>query len=419
MTGLRFEEGSVQPRYDSYCLSNIPSTLLSILGVEIGRTKLPNDVFDGVDTTGIENVVLFLLDGLGYKEWQRQVGMGFLGNMGSKGKVTPITSVFPSTTSAALTTLTTALTPQEHSLVEWFLYLKETDMVIQSLPFSPVGTRGADLLLPYLSPDVLVTGKPLFPRLTREGVVVRSYLSRFIANSSYSRLMHGASDVQPYVNAFDMADLLRRKLESERGASFHYVYYSAIDSQEHSYGPGSRESYVEAANVSAALTLGLDKLDERVASKTLFVVTADHGHVRSSTDDSVWLDKHRNLTKSLARSPAGKTIPPWGSPRDIYLRIEEDSVDEVQQYLSETLSGVALVAKSADVVSSGVFGVGTPSATFLERVGNLMVLPKREMSVWYHYPDVESPLLRGQHGGMHVDEMTVPFAVARASALRD
>lgn len=418
MTEFRFEEGSIQPKYDSYCLSNVPSTLLSILGIETGRTELPEDVFDGVDTTGVENVVLLILDGLGYDEWQRQMGMGFLGNMGRRGRTTPITTVFPSTTSAALTTLTTGLTPQEHSLVEWFLYLKEVDNVVQSLPFSPVGTRRQDLLLPYLSPEILVTGKSLFPRLVSEGVAARTYLNRFIANSAYSRLMHGASEVLPYVNAFDMSDLLRKKLESERGPSLHYVYYSSIDSMEHSYGPGSRESYVEAAGVSAALALGLEKLDERTASRTLFVAVADHGHIRSSTDDTIWLDKFGPLTKALARSPAGKMIPPWGSPRDVYLNIEEESLDDVENFFSEELFDVAIVARSADVLSSGVFGVGTPSDPFLERIGNLMLLPRREMNVWYHYPGVEPSVLRGQHGGMHEDEMTVPFAVALASSLR-
>ena len=318
MNGFRFEEGSVQPRYDSYCISNVPSTLLSILGLEGGRTKLPGDVFDGVDTTGVQNVVLFVFDGLGHGEWQRQTtGAGFLGRMAQRGKVTPITSVFPSTTSAALTSIATGLTPKEHGLVEWYLYLKEIDMIVQTLPFSPMGMRGSDLLRPYIDPRVLVSGESIFPRLTREGIGARSYLAKWIAHSAYSELIHGASDVLTYTNASDLTVTLRKKLESERDPSFHYVYWSSIDTQQHIYGPRSEEAYIEAAGISGALGLGLGSLDAATASKTLLVITADHGHVLSSTDDSLWLNKYKTLTKSFARGPSDKPILPWGAPRDV------------------------------------------------------------------------------------------------------
>ena len=44
-------------------------------------------------------------------------------------------TVFPSTTSATLTTLATAAWPVEHAVVGWFLYLPEVDAVTMILPF--------------------------------------------------------------------------------------------------------------------------------------------------------------------------------------------------------------------------------------------------------------------------------------------
>ncbi len=65
----------------------------------------------------------------------------------------------------------------------------------------------------------------------------------------------------------------------------------------------------------------------------------------------------------------------------------------------------------------GCSGLNAPSRKFLERAGNLLVLPKRKEVVWYRFKDVPPLDLRGHHGGLHPDEMLVPFASARLSSL--
>lgn len=419
MKSLRYEDGSVQPRYSSYCISNVIPTLLSVLDVELRGGRLPQDVFDGVDSTGVENVVLLVFDGFGFNEWERQVGEGFFGRMASAGCTRPVTSVFPSTTSTALTTLTTGLTPQEHSLIEWFMYLPEADMIIQSLPFAPMGGRGSGMLS-SIDPRILVTGDSLIPRLVEQGVAARSYLGRHIARSWYSELMHGAGEIHPYTETSDLAVTLRKRLESERGPSFHYVYVSSIDTLEHLYGPNSEEVGIEAASVSSSLKRGvLDRLDRQVAAKTLFAVTADHGHVFTSPEATTWLDEFGELVKNFAGGRTGRQMLPWGAPRDVYLRVRDDVLDEMYTYLSEVLGERALVVRTADAIASGIFGAGTPNPVFLQRVGNLMILPTDKLTVWYRHPGVKRVELLGQHGGMHADEMTVPLSIARASSVVD
>ena len=112
--------GSLKPDYRGYCLSNVSSTVLSLLGVNPNRTTLPKDALGGTESE-IENVVLMLFDGLGYRELLRQTERGFFGSLAKEGSVRPITTVFPSTTAAALTSVSTGLTPQEHGLPEWFV----------------------------------------------------------------------------------------------------------------------------------------------------------------------------------------------------------------------------------------------------------------------------------------------------------
>lgn len=411
------EEGSVTPDYDAYCLSNIHDTVLELLGVRnVSNRTLPSDIFDGVSTEGTDKVVLVVLDGLGLREWHRQKEEGLIHLVETKGRVTPMTTVFPSTTAAALTTLVTGRTPQEHALVEWHLYLKQLDMLILTLPFSPAGERGSDRLLPLIRPSVLFKGETIFSRLRREGIRSYSFLNRQIAGTAYSGLAHSASNVLPYVTSSDLSVSLRRTIGQSSGPAFFYVYWSAVDTIEHIFGPNTEEAGNEAENISHALKTGfIDKLDEHAASHTIVLVTADHGQVFSPSSDMVMLNRYRRFMNSLEVSPNGRTIPPWGSPRDLYLQVAGEKVDDTRVFLRKNFEASALLTDEA--VAAGLFGRGTPDKTFLERVGNVMLLPHGTRSMWYRLPGIRPPILNGQHGGLHPDEMRIPFAVANAGEL--
>ncbi|MDV3278097.1 MAG: hypothetical protein LYZ69_06485 [Nitrososphaerales archaeon] len=64
MFRLDLEKGTLPSKYDSCRLSNIHDSVLELLGVG-GTRRLPSDVFDGVDTDGVEKIVLFVFDGFG------------------------------------------------------------------------------------------------------------------------------------------------------------------------------------------------------------------------------------------------------------------------------------------------------------------------------------------------------------------
>jgi hypothetical protein len=415
---IGFDQGAVLPRYGSYCLSGIPATVLSLLGLRRDRPGLPDDAFEGIDTTGVEKVVLFLFDGFGYTEWRRQESSGLVKLMTDHGRVTPITSVFPSTTSTALTTLATGLTPQEHGLIEWFMYLSELDMIIETLPFSPMGAARGDLLRSSADPRILFEGETIYSRMMQEGVGVHSFLPRSIAQSGYSSVIHGGTDVIPYSRASDLVVSLRASLEDSRGPAFFYVYWPTIDTVEHARGPDTEEARLEAGMISHLLSEGLTgRLDGPTARSTLFLASADHGQVRSPLKDAVMLDDYAPLVESLAISPNGRRILPWGGIRDLYLQVRDESVEGTKDFLSGTLGDRARVFRTSDLVESGLFGTGTPTDRFSRRVGNLTVLPSGTGGVWYRHPHVDPHEMNGVHGGLHRDEMTIPFAVMRGSRL--
>ena len=411
--------GALKPDYAGYCLSNVPSTISSLLGVNADRPTLPNDAFGDVETSGVENIVLLLCDGFGFNEWRRQDQRGFFGAISKKGSVRPITTVFPSTTAAALTTVSTGLTPQEHGLPEWFVYMQELGSVIVTLPFTRVGDSGRDTLVGEFDPKALFDGRTIFQRLKKEGVNCVSLTSRSLAYTAYSKTSRVGSDTVPYTTASDLTVSLRRLVEASRGRNFFYAYWSYVDTIEHIYGPNTDEAEVEGSLISHAFQEGfLSKLSREAAKKTLVLVTADHGQLKVVPEKTLYMNRFGRLIKNLDRTQTGQLVPPWGSARDSYLRVKEDLLDETERYLEKKLAGVATVLRTDEAIDQGLFGINKPTRKFRRRVGNLMVLPHGANTVWYRYRKGDSLDLRGHHGGLTEDEMTIPLAAARLSDLQ-
>ena len=409
----------MKPDYTGYCLSNVPSTVMSLLGVDPERPKLPDDALGGVETAGVENVVLILCDGLGFAQFRRHGEGSFFGGLTRKGSVRPMTTVFPSTTAAALTTVSTGLTPQEHGLPEWFVYMEEIGEVIVTLPFTRVGDYGRDTLEPVLSAKALFDGKTVFQRLKTGGVDCMSFTNRTLANTAYSLVTRAGSEVTPYASSSDLSVSLRHFVETAKGRNFIYVYWSMVDTIEHIYGPNGDESGVEASIISHALQEGfLERLDKEAAKNTLILLTADHGQLQVEPERTLYMNRFMKLARNLQRNSQKKRIPPWGSARDSYLLVDEGKLDEVKEYLQRKLEGTATVLKPEEAVAEGLFGINSPSKKFRRRVGNLMILPHDNKTVWYRYKKGEALDLRGHHGGLTKDEITIPLAAARASDLQ-
>lgn len=418
MPTLDLPPGSAVPRYGAGCLSSIPSTVMDLLSVKPSRPGLPADLLGGIDLSGVENVVLLVADGLGMNEWRRQEQAGLVRDLSLRGSVKEITTVFPSTTAAALTTLATGLTPQEHALPEWFVYMKEVNSVVVTLPFSFMGDRGRETLRGHMRPTALFRGTPIFKRLRESGIEAHSLTSRPLAETTYTKLVHAASKIVPYSSSSDMVASLRRTVESARGPSFSYVYWSHVDAIEHEYGPSTDESELEAASLSFLLHTGfVARLDKRVAKRTLLMVTADHGQVKVNVGDTLYLNRFRSLTRRF-RKVEGKRVTPAGSPRDVFLHLGEGCSDEAWEFLRNRLAGRASVLKIEDAIQAGLFGLNAPSKKFRDRAGDLLILAHGTGTVWYRGGRGYNLNLRGLHGGLSEDEMMVPFAVGRVSDLQ-
>lgn len=409
------------PFYEKYCFSNIPSTILSLFGLNPKRTLLPGEVYESV-LKGKKplKVILLLIDGFGFNSWLKySKDYEFFHLFNRKGLVSPLTSMFPSTTASALTTISSGLTTQEHALHEWTVYFKEIDKTINTLPFTNIYEEGRDKLLKQgANPQILFKGKTAYQTLEKSGIKTFTFNNKVYNKSAYSKLVHKGSTTIPFRTISDLMVSLRKKLTEEKGPAYFYIYWDSLDSIAHHYGPNSAEYRNELNNISGAFTKELlGKIKNSAVKQTVFILTADHGEVKVFPEKTIFLNKYRSLKDNFQKGKNGKPILPTGAPRDLFLHIKPEKLEKTFKFLSQELRGKAKILKINQAMKMGLFGVGKPRKEFLDRIGNLLILPYKNNTICYKYPKIEPHKFLGHHGGLSEEEMLIPFAIARFSDL--
>lgn len=412
-------EHFLRPDYAGYSFAQIPALVEILLGTKQSDHPFADTVLKHVNSEP-QNVVVLLIDGFGYNQWLKYgETYPFLSRVLEKGNLMPITSLFPSTTAASVTTINSGLTPQEHGLIEWHLYLEELDEVIVTLPFMPLANKArADQLAERgVDPRILFSGTSLHTRLREQDIASHVMLREAYAHSDYSKVSQAGATVIPFSSAADMLVLLREQLAAAKGKSYWYVYWDGLDHMSHEYEPHSEPYLAELNSLTHLLqTEFLDKVDHAVAENTVFLVTADHGHVVMKPEETIYLNQWPEVSEALAKSPAGKTIYPWGNTRDVFLQVADDKVKSTVSVLTEKLQGKATVMLSQEEADRGLFGFGPEHPQFRKRIGNILILPHEGYTIWYQHPGLAKSTLRGMHGGLSREEMLTVLGFA---TLRD
>lgn len=396
------EDGYVFPDYGGYCFASVPETLLSLFSERFDH-RLPQRVFEGVDTE-VTQVVVVLLDGLGWDQFHRDRQFApLLDALGEGGSLTPLTSVYPSETAAAITTLHSGQTPAEHGLLGWFQFVTQYDAVLQTLPFTTLDDEPAIEVFEDADRSVLSDADPLYPRVADTDVGAHLYQpARFDANEP------GATN-HPYSNVADAAAQLRMDLDEavtgDEGPAYRYLYVPEIDALAHAVGTDHDRYRAQVRMVTEAIRYELfDRLSEVAAEETLLVVTADHGHV--DTDPATNVD----LRETTVWDHVGE-VPPVGSPRNVQLHVD-DPETTAAAFHDEFGDDVRTFTRE-EYLDQELFGPGTCD-TFRTRAPDLVAV-HREKGVWWDADELD---LVGMHGGLSRDEMFVPFGAANVGDVR-
>lgn len=395
-----------KPLYDSYCFSQIPQTIYHLLTGD-GDQGLPASVL-GEFPHRYDKVILLYLDAFGWRFLEQyQAQYPFLTRLLEQGVASKLTTQFPSTTAAHTTTIHTGLTVGQSGVFEWFYYEPTLDRIIAPLNFSFMGDFERNTLL-----KAGVTAADLFQwetfheRLKARGISSYAFQSREYTPSPFSDATLRGANISAFKTIPEGLTNLVEAVLTEKGPAYFYLYIDTIDTMSHRYGPGSRQFDAEVDITMIMLERLLHQRLAGAASDTLLLVTADHGHTEVSPKTTLYLNQFpQTIAPFIKTNQRGDLLVPAGSARDMFLYIQDDHVSEAVNLLREQLSGRAEVFLTEDLIAQGMFGSSPPSATFLSRVGNVVVLPYAHETVWWYEKGKTEQRSLGMHGGLSAQEM--------------
>ncbi len=411
----------VYPNYDAYSIANVPATVARLLGVELDGTAPPLDPALWEDLAdGVRRVILVVLDAVGYRQLQRALDRPdsppVLRRLEEAGRLAPITSIFPSTTVAALTTFWTGLPPLEHGFIGTRLLLPEYGLLADMLKLGPAAHEQPGLLPAWdWEPEQFIAVPGLGQRLSAVGVQTVAHTHLPYIGGALSRIfLRGMTELRGHIEAGDMWLNLRYTLLTHRDRPlFASVYWSNTDSIAHVYGPESDQFYAALRSVLRSLEENfLDTLPAELRDGTLLIVTADHGSTATPPDRLVTLEDHPALWETLL-------LPPAAESRAAYLYVRPGSADDLRAYVADHFPGRFLLVDSDRAVQAGLFGPWNgepPVPAIRRRLGDILLLAQDGSR--FIFKKKTQPLdFRGHHGSLTPDEMLVPFLIARLDAL--
>jgi Type I phosphodiesterase / nucleotide pyrophosphatase len=332
--------------------------------------------------------------------WNRLAGDGMLA---------ALTSISPSTTSAALTSYWTSTPARAHGITGYEMWLKEYGMVVNSILHTPMsfhGGRAGSLAQAGFSPEAFLPVPPIGPHLAAHGVEAHVFQHYSIIDSGLSRMYFDQTHKNGCGGAVDMWYRVHQLWENHSaGKLFAWAYWPDVDGLSHLHGPDdSRISEEFSAFSEAFERLFLDRLSAKARQGTAVILTADHGQITTDKLDGHYdLRNHPDMTRRLH-------IFPTGENRLAFLHIRPGQIEAVREYVERTWPNQFTLLDSAYTVEKGLFGPGERHPGLLDRVGDLVAVASGRAFWWWG--DKPNPII-GRHGGLSAEEMIVPFLAAR------
>ena len=359
------------PKSDGPSLADVLKSSLAALRGEPNRLDLPH----------ADNAIVLLVDGLGAELLKARAGHA---RTLSSAPGKPIEAGFPTTTVAALASLTTGLPPGQHGLVGYNVLHPELDEIVNQL-------AGWD---DRVDPATWQLAPTLFETAVEGGVDAVVVAPERYRHSGFTRaVLRGAR----YVSAASIDDRMHAAAAELKtpGAHLIYVYVPELDQAAHAHGTDSAE-WVRALETtdSAVRTLA-----STLGPRDGLLVTADHGVLDVPQHAHVLLD---GPLLDGVRFIAGE-------PRCLQLHVEPGTdVAALVDRWRDAEGDRAWIATRTEAVDAGWFG--EVRSEVLPRIGDVLVAARKAIA--YYDGRLDNPHGRamvGQHGSWSPAELRVPL----------
>ncbi len=380
------KENVVRPDYNN-CILNLTSSIMKHFGACSGYQSIGD--IDTILSKGYKNVVLMVFDGMGIDMLEHNLSENsFLrGNMYRQA-----TSVYPCTTTAAMTAYYSGLSPNEHGWLGWSLYFREYDGCIDtftnqySFTKTSAGEKHAAFtLMPYN------TVFEAIDKATNSNISSCAIVPPGIMISAGPNLNIEANDV----------DHICRNIEflcSNEGRKFIMSYWPDPD----------RTMHWEGCYVDEVISF-MEYTDERInemcgkIDDTVVIITADHGLIDIS--EEVFLNEIPEIDECLI-------MPPSIESRAASLFVRPEKLRIFEQRFNDYFGDDFILIPKEQVLKSGILGSGITHRKVPDFLGDFLACSIGNKMIRYATNNYQPRrVYRAQHAGLTRQEMLVPVIV--------
>ena len=321
----------------------LPNYNKSILNLITSILKKYNVTSDFSELTEIKelinknynNIVLVILDGMGENILTNNSPKGLF----NRNKLCNITSVFPTTTTAAMTTYYSGKPPIETAWIAWTQYFKEYGKYIDVLPEiddsngEKIKTKGKKI-------KDIIGYKNIYTQILEKNddltvcEIVPSYCEK------KTNLTINANNID------EMCEGILTICNNNKNKNFIFAYSDNPDEIIHKNGCYSNETKKFIQETEEYFENLINKLN---GTNTLLLISADHGH--NDIKEKISILELQEIQNCLI-------MPPFLESRMISFFVKEEKKKEFEKLFNRKFNGKYILYSKKEFLNSGLMGEG-------------------------------------------------------------
>ena len=352
------------------CLTNFSCSIKKYFGLKIKHNTI-KVVDDLLEKNNPKNVVVLLFDGMGSIICDETLNKD---SFFIKNKLCDITSVFPTTTTAATTSILTGLNPNEHGWLGWNMYIKPIDKTITLF-------TGREKVSKEVCTEYEEAKKKLY---------LNTIIDEINNDTKYRAIRLLPFGDKKYKDLDNMLDIIKKETNTD-GKKFIYGYDDEPDASMHDFG--SNNEVVK--NLIIERNNKVEKLINDLHDTMVFVV-ADHGQI---TTNCIHLEKYKDLYAMLERTTSLEC-------RCVSFKIKKGQKDNFKELFNKYFENDFKLLTKEEALNNNIFGSGENNIYFKDAVGDFIAIANESNLALL---TEGNSVMKSMHGGNSDREVYVPI----------
>ncbi len=379
------DKNIVLPDYNHSILNTI-SSILKYYNVETEYNGIRQ--LDEILQKKYDNIVLLILDGMGEHILKNISPNGFF----NQNQLDVVTSVCPSTTTAAMTTYYSGKPPIETAWIAMSQYFKENGRAIEMLRKTDSYT-GEKMNIGKFNVFDLIKYTPIYEKIENKNPEVKAYEINPTYCEARSKRNINADNIELLCDSI-------KAICNNNDKNFILAYSDNPDVILHKYGTDS----IEVKNFLLNAEKSIENLCTSLTdTNSLIIISADHGHKNIKQIFNVM---------DLVEIQDCFIMPPSLESRAVTFWIKENKIDKFEKFFDDNFKDQFILYKTPEFLSKHLLGYGNKHPKIDDFLGNYVAIAIGDSIIKLGTNiSKDKPNKKSTHCGFTKYEMEVPLIV--------